>query len=819
MKRFISVVLTLILFGLISPAVAKAEGSLSKIDLLRRSVAASPENLNLRYYLGNALLENDLFPEAIRELSKAYPAYVNSKEMNYTLAIAYYQLGDLDSSLLYLEQAEELGALKEPEIYSVVNLYYNIALKYLDRSLYPEAERSFLRVLQLDPDRLQVHRSLGDLYSKKGDQDRSLAEFEQYYKSFPEDGEIQQYLYVTYLNRGMTLLKRGDTTQAGIFFNQAMAITKENFMAAYFKGYLAYKENHFSLAAQTLLAVRPSLPEDARNNTTLILYNCALELSKDETNLQESLNILSPFLAGESPSEQSLFLAGNILMKLGKYEEALTLFKQILTLNPAHQGALLNLLSTQGKAVEQLTAKAQALLDDEQIIEAQQAIEAALKIDPFHKKAEILKGQVLHTRDQLAKHLLTKAEESLLQGALPEALLQARKILAMHPDFEAGRVLQEKILVELGQEIAGHLSHGQTYLAAQEVENATREFNAVLALDPGNLEAIAGQKKLSAVLQEKARKRAEQAGIALEKGDPVLAAVAYEDALQMMPAMQLAREGLVRAHAHIEALENQRILAAKDALSKGDYGETMRQLQLARDLRDSPLVRQEIEAAQAARIAKVAELLASAEQALSQNELKRATNLCRKILEIDPDNTEAKTRLATLGRETKIAVSGYLRQAREAMREKMINRALASYKKVLELDSSNVEAVQGLSDWEEKAGQHLKNLEAKAVNALAKGDYAQSEELFKEVLTISPGRAKALEGLKKLQKMQGEGLKPGDEGQLYLEGIALYTQGRYGEAVVIWKKVQLLDPGHVKAGLNIEKTLRKLQSLKERKNG
>lgn len=792
---------------------------MSKIDLLRRSVEAMPENLDLRYYLGSALLENGFFPEAIAELRKAYPAYVDSKGMNYTLAIACYQVGDLDSSLLYLEQAEKLGVLKEPETYSIVNLYYNIGLKYLEQSSFPEAEQAFLRVLQLDAGRIQIHRSLGDLYNRMGDPDRSLAEFERYYQSFPEDGEIQQYLYSNYLNRGLALLNGGNATQARVLFDQALAMTKENSLAAYFKGYLAYKEGDYSLAARTILPVLASLPKETRNNTTPILYNCALELSKNDATLQEALDILTPLIAGDNSSEEDLFLAGNILMRLGEYEQALTFFEKILSLNPTHQGALLNLLAAQGKAVLQLTAKARGFLNDDRIIEAQQAVEAALRIDPSHKKAALLKELVLHNRDQHVNKFLAEAENLLIQGTLTEALQQVRKALVLNPGLKAGTLLHEKILAALGQEIAGRLSQGEASLAAQEVERAAEAFKAILALDPSNAQALDGMNKLTALFQGRALKRAEEGRGALEKGDPVVAIAAFAEALQMVPDMLVAKEGLETAHALIEKMVNQKILAAKDALSNGGYVEALRQLQSARDLRETPLVRQEIEAIQKALAARVSELMASADQASFNDEFKRSTSLYRKILEIDPGNADAKTKLAALNKATAVAVSGYLRQAREAMQEKMINRALTAYKKALDLDSANGEAVQGLRDWEEKAGQSLANLEARAAEALTKGDYDQSEQLFKEVLALAPGRAKGLEGIKKLRQLRGEGVKPGDEERLYLEGIALYTQGRYGEAVVIWKRVQLLNPGHVKAGLNVEKALRKLQSIKERRDG
>ncbi|MBE0503678.1 MAG: tetratricopeptide repeat protein [Desulfuromonadales bacterium] len=816
MKRFIPAGLLLLLFAL--PALAMPEEGSSKVEQLRRSVEAIPENLNLRYYLGSALLEDGFFPEAIVELRKAYPAYVDSTEMNYTLAIAFYQVGDLDSALLYLEQAEDLGALLQPETYSVVNLHYKIGLKHLERASFQEAERAFLKVLQLGAGRLQIHRTLGDLYNRMGDPDRSLAEFERYYHLSPEDDEVEKFLYNSYLNRGLDLLNAGEAAQAGVLFDKALAINTENSRAAYFKGYLAYQQEDYSRAARILLPLLPLLSEEARSNSLSLLYNCALELSKSDATLQEALDILTPLLADEEAGEEELFLAGHVLMKLGHYQQALALYEKILAHEPAHEGALLNLLVAQRRAVEELTAKGWDLLKEGRIVEAQQTAEAALKIDPAHKRAGLLKGQVLYTRDQYVDNYLVEAEKQLTQGDLAAALQQARQALALNPELGAGSLLQEKILSVLSQELGDRLVQGQAALLKEDIAAAAGAFDAVLLLDPDNAAALSGRERITTILQEQAEKSAEKGRIALEKGAPAAAIVAFTAALQVLPELPVATEGLAAAHALSEKIVNQKIRAAKEALGNNNYGEALRQLQSARQLQDSPLLRQEIEATRVALAARVAELIASAEQAAGKNDFKYATSLYRKVLDIDPGNPTAKSRVAELNRAGDSALSGYLRQAREAMRENKIPLALAAYKKVLDLDSGNAAALQGLRDWEAQAGQHLLSLETRAAAALAKGDYDQSEQLYKEVLALAPGRTTASEGIKKLEQLRGAGLNPADGERLYLEGIALYTQGRYSEAVTVWRKVQQLDPGHVKAGLNIEKALRKLQSIKERRD-
>ena len=58
-----------------------------------------------------------------------------------------------------------------------------------------------------------------------------------------------------------------------------------------------------------------------------------------------------------------------------------------------------------------------------------------------------------------------------------------------------------------------------------------------------------------------------------------------------------------------------------------------------------------------------------------------------------------------------------------------------------------------------------------------------------------------------------------DSQHLYLQGIELYTEGDYKQAIAIWYQVLDLDPDHRKARRNIEKAKRKLKQIQERQSG
>jgi tetratricopeptide (TPR) repeat protein len=171
--------LLLSLLCLHAPSKIQAEGSPppSLADRYRRALAVDPDNLKLRYYLGVALLGRNQPDAALVELRLAYPEYQDSVEANYNLGIAYLQIGDSDSALLHLEQAEVLGAGDQPDVYPLVDTYYNLALINFDQDHRDEAIRLFTRVLELSPERREVERLIGDLHARDGRDEDALAAF------------------------------------------------------------------------------------------------------------------------------------------------------------------------------------------------------------------------------------------------------------------------------------------------------------------------------------------------------------------------------------------------------------------------------------------------------------------------------------------------------------------------------------------------------------------------------------------------------------------------------------------------------------------
>jgi tetratricopeptide (TPR) repeat protein len=79
------------------------------IERYQQTLATDQDNLTLHYLLGVALLQDNQNEAALAKLQTAYPAYQQSIEAHYNLAIAALRLGDLVSAEIYLEQAMPTG--------------------------------------------------------------------------------------------------------------------------------------------------------------------------------------------------------------------------------------------------------------------------------------------------------------------------------------------------------------------------------------------------------------------------------------------------------------------------------------------------------------------------------------------------------------------------------------------------------------------------------------------------------------------------------------------------------------------------------------
>ena len=118
--------------------------------------------LNANHLVINALtaIKNKNYIEAKSLLEKAISIQPEMFEANHNLAILNFQLGNLDSSILYFEKSRKI----KPKFSQV---YFNLGLAYDRKKNIDLAIINFKKVIKLDPNNSIALYNIGHLYKAK----------------------------------------------------------------------------------------------------------------------------------------------------------------------------------------------------------------------------------------------------------------------------------------------------------------------------------------------------------------------------------------------------------------------------------------------------------------------------------------------------------------------------------------------------------------------------------------------------------------------------------------------------------------------------
>lgn len=804
----------LLLFpALCDSARAEDHPASQQIDRYRQVLGMDPGNLPLHYYLGVALLLDNRTQEAIDEFRSAYPAFTDSIEMNFNFGLAYARLGDSDSALLYFEQAEALGALDFPEIYPLVNAYYNLGLTSLDADALDEAARLFRRVLALDPSRVEIYQLLGDLHARQGAVDKAIESLTAYLDHYPEDAATREYIFTLYFNEALKFLEK-DAPLARILFEKALASTPDSPLALYYLGYLDYRHNLPSAAVERLASVYDRSPPELQESIRSILFNCALTL-QERHQLPEALKAIEALNSGEGDDLKVLFLAGNIALDLKDFIGARTYYQRVLSLNPVHRGATLNLVTADAGVVTQLVERGRLLFRSGEYAEALRELDQALAINPDNSRAKAYAQEARIEVDRLAAEHFAKAARALDEGNPRMAIDQARAGLALAPESPAGSDLLEKSRAALAADLERILAEGQVLLEKGELIQAKSAFTMALTLDPEHEGARKGKSDVELSLGDQAGKANDRGQRALDEGKLLEAQNAFSEALILQPGLTESLAGLARAEGLISAVVNEELQWGRRALSAGRFAEAREHFANALRLEDSPGIRRELQSAEKEFSVKIETLLQTAKDRANEEDFKGARSLYQQILALEPRHGAATSGLKNLSQQTAAFIRTQRGTAADEMAAGQFKEALRRYRRVLDIDPADTEARRGLNRGKDLLDEELGRLIDAGKTALESGRFQDAEATLLQALALDPYNGKVQAVLTRVKSALPPSTSPEDPQKLYLQGIECYTHGLYREAIAAWTQVPNLSPHHEKALLNIEKARRKLRQIQQ----
>jgi len=796
-------------------ATASTDGSM--IERYQLSLEVDPDNPTLHYFLGVALIREDRIKEGLKELRIAYPAYTDSIEMQYNMGIAFSKLGDQDSAMLYLEQAEALGGLNSADVFPLVNAFYNVGLAYLENDNLPEAEEIFRKVLRLDASRVEVYRLLGDIAARSNRTDDAQRYIAKYLDNYPDDQSAREYLYALHFNRALKLLNQEDNAGARQSFLKAYELTPDSPLVLYYLGSLDYSDGNLVAAVKKLRLAYPNAPVELGNSTRAMLYNCALQLSQQKK-WKNALVAIEPLTDSTLPRIKDLLLAGNIYLQQKEYTAARDIYLKVLAREPANSKAVVNLAHAENGAVDTMFELGRVLFAQGEYNQALEKFNEVLSIRPDDNRSLSYQKKARERMASDATGAFTAARLALQRKDFLSAVSNANRGLKMQPENTEGKQLRQQALGALQREIDQLLDNGFALLERNDYAGAEAQFNKVTKLDPDNRRALDGLKRIGKQQRGQALAAVNSGNKALDEGKLKAAQSAFNRALKLSPGLLEAEQGLTRLESLIGSMISQEIQWGRRARSAGNLDQAKNHFRNALKLRDSAEIRRELAAIDKARNSKIGSLLSAARKSRQEKDYSNARTLYRRILEFNPQHP-AKSELAALESDVSASITTALNEARKHTLNGKYQAALSSYRQALDLDPANKEALVGLEKGRSKLTASISDLIAAGNTALGKGDFKNAESSFNKVLGLDPYNSTAKKALQRLDKIKLSGAKSGDENKLYLRGIELYTKGKYAEAVSAWEQVLVLSPDHDKAKMNIEKARRKLKKIKEFQGG
>lgn len=814
MKLLLQLCVLVLLCGSVQPCIAAS----TLVDHYRKALEEDPQNHNLRYHLGIALLNQGHDRQALKAFRRAYPFRADDPEINFNLALVYSRLRDPDSALIYLDQAQSYGAASAPEIFPLRNVYFNLVLLYEEQGQLGEAVRLLRRLIGESSDHLEYLRLLGDFELRRGRIEEAIEALTRYLKQAPEDSEVREYAFAAFYNRGLESLEKQELNTARMEFARALQFSANSPPVFYYLALLDYREEKYSLVAGRLPQVYDNLEPEMQESARAILYNSALALKK-KTQYKAALQALAPLNTTMRPRSKDLALAAGILFGMKKYDQARDAYLRVLQIEPGNGMAATGVQAAEKGAFISILDAAGAAFAANDLAEVRRNLRKAAEIYPKDNRLRIYQARL--TRLSKESWLASRRQAEKLEGEkkYAEALMLLRETLTQAPEEQQLLRYEKRLVKLLSGRIDSLYRRGRAAFSASSFEESRSIFRQLAELSPSHQGAKDYLQRIDQVLQQRAQRAVGAAEVSLEQGNLLAARDSFVQALDAWPGLPAANEGLKKIEQLLAARVAETLVQARRARAEG-------RLLAARELLRDSLEKWPAESL-AAELARVDGRLEERRKSLAQltreaidkRQFRQAGQLLDQAARLAPDAQEIAVLRQSLRKAQLQTLDRQLVLARKEIANGNYEAGLKAYRDALDLSPGNAEALAGLRRGRTELKETLDRFLAEGSAAHRAGKLDQARKVYREVLTLDPHQAQALAALRKIERAGRAGLTGADSRRLYLQGIELYTEGDYSQAIAIWRQVLDLDPENEKAQMNIDKAKRKLKQIQERKSG
>ncbi len=198
----------------------------------------------------------------------------------------------------------------------------------------------------------------------------------------------------------------------------------------------------------------------------------------------------------------------------------------------------------------------------------------------------------------------------------------------------------------------------------------------------------------------------------------------------------------------------------------------------------------------------------------TQGQYELAIKEWQELLKKQPDFEPAKEGIKKAKEALQKLITSYKNEARKYLSEGNINLALSKIKKAEELAPEDPEVKEIKNQIYAERSKIIKEKTNEGIRLYGEGKYDEAEAAFSAVLRLDPQNITAKNYINRIKtkrkKISAEKIR-----EYYLKGISAYTKDDFEEAIYWWKKVLEIDPTNEKAKKAIERAKAQLERLKE----
>lgn len=302
----------------------RAEGNRARAqELAGKALEARPYDVGMREMLGELLWESGELDGALAELEKVVAMAPRNLPARRTLALIYAAKGETQDLAAELERVAQLAP-------DDVEVRLDLGSAYQRMGDTERAIGAYEEILKRDPRNVQALKFMGDCYRRAKEPDKAIAAYQKVMKLAPSDPR-------PYFLLGAVYEEAGQDGKAEQVFQDAQQFKRYLGEAWSNLGAIAYRRGDLSKATWYLSRAVVRAPSRPKGH-----YNYALLLSAKQER-DRALDELR--IAGDlDPKDAEIrYLAGVILLREGRLDEAKQMFLEALKRQPKHENARHNL--------------------------------------------------------------------------------------------------------------------------------------------------------------------------------------------------------------------------------------------------------------------------------------------------------------------------------------------------------------------------------------------------------------------------------------------------------------------------------------------